>query len=75
MVELVRVTGSKVPSPHWVLWGPDLVTAVRKLRLRKAVCTEERKGTSLHPPHHTLQVLPHPAPFLLLCEEIRVMLM
>ena len=31
MVGLVRVTGAKAPCPHWVLWGPDLVTAVWQL--------------------------------------------
>ena len=32
MVKLVHVTGAKAPSPHWVLRGPDLVTAVWQLR-------------------------------------------
>ena len=45
------------------------------LRLTKAICTEERRDTSLHPPHHTLRVLPHPAPFLFLCDGISVTLM
>ena len=31
MVRLVHVTGAKAPCPHWVLWGPDLVTAVWQL--------------------------------------------
>ena len=31
MVKLVHGTGAKAPSPHWVLWGPDLVTAVWQL--------------------------------------------
>ena len=31
MVKLVLVTGAKAPSPHCVLWGPDLVTAVWQL--------------------------------------------
>ena len=31
MVKLIHVTGAKAPSPHWVLWGPDLVTAVWQL--------------------------------------------
>ena len=28
---LVCVTGAKAPSPHYVLWGPDVVTAVWQL--------------------------------------------
>ena len=32
MVKLVHVTGAKAPSPNWVLWGPDLLTAVWQLR-------------------------------------------
>ena len=31
MVKLIHVTGAKAPSPHWVLWGPDLVIAVWQL--------------------------------------------
>ena len=31
MVGLDCVTGAKAPSPHWVLWGPDLVTAIWQL--------------------------------------------
>ena len=31
MVKLVCVTGAKAPSPHWVLQGLDLVTAVWQL--------------------------------------------
>ena len=31
MVKLVCVTGAKAPSPHWVLRGSDLVTAVWQL--------------------------------------------
>ena len=77
MVGVVRVTGAKAPCPHWVLWGPDLITA--HLAALRLICTivgtEERKGISLHPPNHTLRVLPHPAPFLFLCEGISVTLM
>ena len=32
MVGLVCVTGAKAPSPHWVLWGHELVIAIWQLR-------------------------------------------
>ena len=42
MVGAVRVTGAKAPCAHWVLWGPDLLTAhLAALRLTKSDCTEE----------------------------------
>ena len=42
MMGAVRVTGAKALCAHWVLWGPDLLTAhLAALRLTKSICTEE----------------------------------
>ena len=76
MVKLVHVTGAKAPSPHWVLRGPDLVTAVWQLGDSQNQFAL-KKGMEVPFIHltTTCRSSPTPAPFLIFAEEIRVMLM
>ena len=76
MVKLVRVTGANAPSPHSVLRGPDLLTAVWQLRDSQNQFAL-KKGMEVPFIHltTTCRSSPTPAPFLLFAEEIRVMLM
>ena len=52
MVKLVLVTGAKAPSPHWVLWGHELVIAIWQLRdSQKQFALKRRDPTFTTPPY------------------------
>ena len=61
MVKLVPVTGAKAPSPHWVLRGPDLVTAIwqlgdpqKQFALKKGLSPPLIHATTTSESSHTL---------------------